>query len=318
MQRHPPDCPACAANRAALLKNAIPTHVCAAQQLTDRKLHHKQPLRPPLRQLSCSQLNANLNKPSQPQPLPSVRRARVLPPHQAGLKTFTTLVADKLRHFRCIQHTVLADTLVNEALQTYSNSNPCYDLMTIDKNIRRRTYDALNVFASMGIVLRRGKIVEWKGHSALFHHVRQCACEKASPTPTAHAHAQSCCHARMLSITRSIQTLRRNIERKRSYLQTLHRHKQSMCALLSRNLQSDSTRVCAGKYSVSSDLAFRVKSHASTIQLPFVLVVCNTQHRSKPSNIHLSEDRLTVGLTLDSPFRVLHDYTVVDRIMTRK
>ncbi|CAN8067617.1 unnamed protein product [Agarophyton chilense] len=161
MVRHPPDCAACAANRAALLRNAPPPRVC---ELSRREQHLRSP-RPPLRQIACpqqtryappSRVPAPSATPSKPKTLAArsaTSASAAIAPYQAGLKAFTSLVADKLVRFRSIQHTALADMLVAEALDGCQDK-PCYDSMTIDKNIRRRTYDTLNVFASMGIVVR--------------------------------------------------------------------------------------------------------------------------------------------------------------------
>eukprot|EP00737_Agarophyton_chilense_P002737 gb/GEZJ01003146.1/.p1 GENE.gb/GEZJ01003146.1/~~gb/GEZJ01003146.1/.p1 ORF type:complete len:362 (+),score=37.10 gb/GEZJ01003146.1/:377-1462(+) len=334
MVRHPPDCAACAANRAALLRNAPPPRVC---ELSRREQHLRSP-RPPLRQIACpqqtryappSRVPAPSATPSKPKTLAArsaTSASAAIAPYQAGLKAFTSLVADKLVRFRSIQHTALADMLVAEALDGCQDK-PCYDSMTIDKNIRRRTYDTLNVFASMGIVVRSGKNVMWKGHQAILQQMQPCRCKRERPShptdqprqthlpPRTH-HLQTCHVALLTHLKRNVQTRRSCIETKRRFLQALQRRQQSLCALLARNVQNDSSRVRAGRYSMCSDLSFRVPCHANCIEMPFIIVVCKASSSSSDSClVELSDDRLSVGLSFDTPFRVLHDYTLVDLVM---
>ncbi|CAJ0576816.1 unnamed protein product, partial [Mesorhabditis spiculigera] len=95
--------------------------------------------------------------------VPVIRKCRAplgRQPSNKGLKTFSAKVRDKVRVKGTTTYTQVADELVDEyfnSLAAIRNDKIAQDT----KNIRRRVYDALNVFIALKMIRRDKKQIHW-------------------------------------------------------------------------------------------------------------------------------------------------------------
>lgn len=306
MKSHPPDCSACAAHRAALLRNTAPTSPCPFRAALQPLLPLSSPSLEAATHIPAAASTPSTTTSVHPLQLPlqaPTRKARRPVALQHGLKTFTALVADKLRRLRRVGHAALADALVADTLARLHGET--HVVADVDKNVRRRTYDALNVFTSMAFVEREGKDVVWRGEEAFFARVNRCACGAA--------HRRGCERGRVQTMGRAVGALRRAIERKRGALRRLQTNRESLAAVVARNLARDHSRVYADKLSVADDLQFR-QVGVACVDLPFLLLVVN---KGVSSFVEMDDMRTKVAFTVRGAFRIMDDYTAVQLVARR-
>ncbi|ESQ40159.1 hypothetical protein EUTSA_v10014274mg [Eutrema salsugineum] len=81
-----------------------------------------------------------------------------------GLRQFSVMVCQKLEAKKITTYKEVADEIISDFATIKQNSEkPLNDNEYNEKNIRRRVYDALNVFMALDIIARDKKEIRWKG-----------------------------------------------------------------------------------------------------------------------------------------------------------
>ncbi|CAH8379778.1 unnamed protein product [Eruca vesicaria subsp. sativa] len=81
-----------------------------------------------------------------------------------GLRQFSVMVCQKLEAKKITTYKEVADEIISDFATIKQNSDkPLNDNEYNEKNIRRRVYDALNVFMALDIIARDKKEIRWKG-----------------------------------------------------------------------------------------------------------------------------------------------------------
>ncbi|KAL3839539.1 hypothetical protein ACJIZ3_024130 [Penstemon smallii] len=79
-----------------------------------------------------------------------------------GLRQFSLTVCQKVESKGITSYNEVADEIIAEILAAEQESTACIDEFS-DKNIRRRVYDAINVFTALDIITKDKKEIRWKG-----------------------------------------------------------------------------------------------------------------------------------------------------------
>lgn len=82
-----------------------------------------------------------------------------IPRAARGLRHFSKQVCDKVAEKGVTTYNEVADELAQDIQNSVGNEKQHYD----QKNIRRRVYDALNVFMAMDIIAKDKKVIRWLG-----------------------------------------------------------------------------------------------------------------------------------------------------------
>ncbi|CAO3609418.1 unnamed protein product [Mucor hiemalis] len=82
-----------------------------------------------------------------------------IPRAARGLRHFSKQVCDKVAEKGVTTYNEVADELAQDIQNSVGNEKQYYD----QKNIRRRVYDALNVFMAMNIIAKDKKVIKWLG-----------------------------------------------------------------------------------------------------------------------------------------------------------
>ncbi|KAG2262381.1 hypothetical protein Bca4012_012955 [Brassica carinata] len=81
-----------------------------------------------------------------------------------GLRQFSVMVCQKLEAKKITTYKEVADEIISDFATIKQNAEkPLNDNEYNEKNIRRRVYDALNVFMALDIIARDKKEIRWKG-----------------------------------------------------------------------------------------------------------------------------------------------------------
>ena len=226
-------------------------------------------------------------------------------PH--GLKDFTTTVATKLRSYRSASYTQLADELVNDAFARLRAENLPFNQSEVDKNVRRRVYDALNVFTSMGFVQRTGKTVVWNGHHAFLRMVGMSPCDCVEPTHT-------CALALLNTQKRRNTHLNAILTEKRARLEELRHQQQYVQSIVRRNASRDASRVTTGNdVRVTDDLEFKRPDH-HRVDLPFIMV---SAHPQTSVSLQMEHGKQSIVLDFSAAFRLWDGYAIAGRVVNR-
>lgn len=162
----------------------------------------------------------------------------------SGLKSFTILVVSELTtHAHAVSYAAVADALVASA-----RARGVAVAGDVDKNIRRRVYDALNVLVSMGFVERNGKLVKWRASSS---HVQQ--------------HDKSCDR-----LGAQIREIRNRVQQKRETRTQIAADVHALEWVVRRNAARDRAGVTEGVVEMG-DMRYQ-KVDSDGLGLPFVLV----------------------------------------------
>lgn len=223
-------------------------------------------------------------------------------------------VVSKLRaHAPSSSYTKVADELVVDALARLRAERVPFTEHDVDKNIRRRVYDALNVLASMGFVTRSGKDVAWKGVDGFMRHVglsvgeqRVCQCKLAVDAHTVHR-----CQNELQRRREERDAVRRLVEEKRSRLHELTSQEASLQRIVTRNAARDLHRVTTrSDVALTDDLEY-VRPDSNHIDLPFVMVSAASRTLIE---VAMDEHKQEAVFRFDGPF-CLHDgYSIVGRV----
>lgn len=219
---------------------------------------------------------------------------------QNGLKTFTMSVVAKLRNLKSpSSYTAVADDLVRDAFTRLHQASQTFNPQEIDKNVRRRVYDALNVLSSMGFVARSGKHVTWHGIAGFHRHV-SLPLPKAPPLESLVQKQQAA--------TAAVQ---KSIALKRTLLESLRTQQSSLQRLVSRNVARDSARVTTGLDVLVGDSLEYVHPDPHRVPLPFLLI-------SAPPlttvAVEMDPSHQDILFRFDKPFQIHHGYNVVAKV----
>jgi hypothetical protein len=81
-----------------------------------------------------------------------------------GLRQFSVMVCQKLEAKKITTYKEVADEIISDFATIKQNAEkPLNENEYNEKNIRRRVYDALNVFMALDIIARDKKEIRWKG-----------------------------------------------------------------------------------------------------------------------------------------------------------
>lgn len=183
----------------------------------------------------------------------------------------------------------------------------------VDKNIRRRVYDALNVLASMGFVTRSGKEVAWKGVDGFMRHVGLSIGERrvCGREPGADTHAVHRFQGELQRRVQERDAMRNVVEEKRRKLHELTSQEASLQKIVTRNAAKDLHRVTTrSDVALTDDLEY-VRPDSNHIDLPFVMVSAAPRTLIE---VEMDEHKEEAVFRFDGPF-CLHDgYSVVGRV----
>lgn len=237
-----------------------------------------------------------------------------------GLKSFAQCVANKLRIIGNAPYTTIADELVSDAINKFQRDGESYNEAEVDKNVRRRVYDALNVFCAVGMVLRCGKQVEWRGTAHLFRVEKnkpetECMCDGKLERKSFDIDQQCDCQGTVLKKLRNkVDLIKRQIMEKRERLKELRHEQICVQQIVRRNAARDDQRLTTGSdVLVSDDLEF-VRPDPNRVDLPFIMV--STAHTTDVA-IHMENSREQVSLQFDSKFRIHDGFSVVRQVCER-
>lgn len=237
-----------------------------------------------------------------------------------GLKSFAQCVANKLRVIGNAPYTSIADELVSDAITKFQRDGESYNEAEVDKNVRRRVYDALNVFCAVGMVLRCGKQVEWRGTAHLFRVEKnkpetECTCDRNVERKPFDSNQKCDCQGTVLKKLRNkVNKIKRQIVEKKERLNELRQEQICVQQIVRRNAARDDQRLTTGSdVLVSDDLEF-VRPDPNRVDLPFVMVstACTTDVA-----IHMEDGKEQVSLQFDSKFRIHDGFSVVRQVCQR-
>lgn len=195
----------------------------------------------------------------------------------------------------------MADELVEEAQRRLSNEGTPFNPAEIDKNVRRRVYDALNVFSSMGFVKRDGKTVTWKGTDGFLKLVGMHPCSCATSRHV-------CPPSRVRHFKTLISGTRQEISHKQARLEELRRQELSVRQIMSRNASKEGSRLTTGV--VRGDAMEYQSPDVDRVELPF-LMLCGTGD----VNVEISDAKDDIILTVKNTFQLLEGYSIVRSVM---
>lgn len=204
----------------------------------------------------------------------------------------------------------------------------------VDKNIRRRVYDALNVFVSMRVVQRaQGKDVIWRGTAGLMemlregdgdmdkNHLREddgvpspassnVATFATSGTPTGGRNGRLAFNA----LKRATRDARDGVTAKRARVAELREQHEWLRRIVTRNAGRDCGRVTTGgDIQVEDDLTFQAPDRLRA-QLPFVLV--STKAKTEVQ-MQVEDGHENIVFNFNAPFKVHDGYAIVAKMCER-
>lgn len=224
-------------------------------------------------------------------------------------------VVAKLRaHVPSSSYTNVADELVADALARLRSESLPFTQHDVDKNIRRRVYDALNVLASMGFVTRSGKHVAWKGVDGFMRHVglrmsEHISCQCAVGVLTCPQHR--CARSELQRRREERDAIRRVVEEKRRRLRELRGQEACLQRIVTRNAARDLHRVTTRSDVSLTDGLEYVRPDSNHVDLPFVMVSAAS---CTSIEMEMDEHKEEAVFRFNGPF-CLHDgYSIVGRV----
>lgn len=238
-------------------------------------------------------------------------------------------------------YTAVADDLVRDAFQRLRNDGKPFSEPEVDKNIRRRVYDTLNVLASMGFVARSGKDVEWKGIAGFMRNIGLRIPNASDPAMQCNCHlngtanvnssarlgegmfADECGRSSSTEIVHTCnlgpversklenERMRKRIAEKKTRVCELRNQEAHLQQIVTRNASRDSARIRTGfDVLVSDDLEY-VRPDANRVDLPFVMISTD----SKTSiELEMEDQRDEVAFRFDGPFKIHEGYSIVGQV----
>lgn len=249
-----------------------------------------------------------------------------------------SVVAKLKQYHSSSSYTAVADELVRDAFDRLRNDGQPFSAAEVDKNIRRRVYDALNVLASMGFVARSGKDVEWKGIAGFMRHVglripnvepdatgrATCECQSAGSSAgvSARQHGNvtddnsgitvhTCNLGPVDRCKLENERMRKRIAEKRARISELSSQEAYLEKIVTRNASRDSTGVTTGFDVLVSDDMEYVRPDPNRVDLPFVMI------STKPGthiNVEMEDDKEQVVFRFDAPFKIHEGYSIVGQV----
>lgn len=201
------------------------------------------------------------------------------PPAQCGknLRWTTVALARKMSTERERLSLHVADEVAAEAAAEALAASPGRDVAAIERNTRRRVYDALKVMVAVGAIARSGKSLRWVGVAGLRAAGKQPASagERAAPLTNARAGARGA-HAALLGKRRRLKELT-------GQLAAFEEHRKARCA-------TGAKRRCS----------------AVQVKFPFVMISA----RGLPAAA-VDASRANVQLRFDQPFALYAETDIV-------
>lgn len=242
---------------------------------------------------------------------------------ERGLKKLSVSVLNAVKSRGHTSYGDVAAALIREL----TGSEPSADAVVESKNVRRRVYDILNVLVAMGIVGKRGKVIQWngiQGADGLMAPTSASAITSSSAaglsgaagtegsgssSSATHQHSSSSStpfhstshpqhsHSHPTSTTRSseIEQLREKLEAKRQELIELYRTHMYLLGLAEYN------RLRAPNVPMEE-----------RIKVPFMVLSAPSDARIE---CELSEDSRQVLFRFNTPFEVRDDWQVIDHVL---
>lgn len=219
-------------------------------------------------------------------------------------------------------YTAVADDLVRDAFTRLKRDAQPYNAHEVDKNIRRRVYDTLNVLASMGFVARSGKDVQWKGVAGFMQlvglHIPQsddmpsqhghCGCQ-ASPHTSAVEH--SCAVGLVKKQRMENERLRKSIAEKKARIAELRSQQSSLQTIITRNVSRDSARVTTGMDVLVGDSMEYVHPDPKRVTLPFLMI--STDANTLVA-VEMDDHREEMVFRFDRPFQIHEGFNIVGQV----
>lgn len=250
-----------------------------------------------------------------------------------------SVVAKLKQYATSSSYTAVADELVRDAFSRLRSDGQDFSEPEVDKNIRRRVYDALNVLASMGFVARSGKDVEWKGIAGFMRHVGLRIPHVADPglqggcdcTGPANAGSTRCSsqflsgsgvgerdsvvHTCTLSPAEKHrlenEKMRKRVAEKRARVSELRSQEACLQQIVTRNASRDSARVTTGfDVLVSDDLEY-VRPDRNRVDLPFVMI--STDPGTSVA-VEMEDHKEEIVFRFDAPFKIHEGYSIVGQV----
>ncbi|XP_018443980.1 transcription factor-like protein DPA isoform X1 [Raphanus sativus] len=193
-----------------------------------------------------------------------------------GLRQFSVMVCQKLEAKKITTYKEVADEIISDFATIKQNAEkPLNDNEYNEKNIRRRVYDALNVFMALDIIARDKKEIRWKG--------LPITCKKDVEEVKSY-----------LQMDRN--KIMNSVQKKAAFLKELREKVSSLESLMSRN----------------KEMVVKTQGPAEGFTLPFILLETNPH---AVVEIEISEDMQLVHLDFNStPFSV-HDDAYILKLM---
>lgn len=250
-----------------------------------------------------------------------------------------SVVAKLKQYATSSSYTAVADELVCDAFSRLRTDGKHFSEPEVDKNIRRRVYDALNVLASMGFVARSGKDVEWKGIAGFMRHVGlriphvadtslhgACNCPAPPNAGSTRRSSQLLSGAGVVEGTSVVHTctlspverhrlenekVRKRIAEKRARVSELRSQESCLQQIVTRNASRDSARVTTGfDVLVSDDLEY-VRPDPNRVDLPFVMI--STDPGTSVA-VEMEDHKEEIVFRFDGPFKIHEGYSIVGQV----
>ncbi|KAJ0235083.1 Transcription factor-like protein DPA [Hirschfeldia incana] len=193
-----------------------------------------------------------------------------------GLRQFSVMVCQKLEAKKITTYKEVADEIISDFATIKQNAEkPLNENEYNEKNIRRRVYDALNVFMALDIIARDKKEIRWKGLPITskkdVEEVKSC-------------------------LQRDRNKAMNSVHKKAAFLKELREKVSSLESLMLRN----------------QEMVVKTQGPAEGFTLPFILVETNPH---AVVEIEISEDMQLVHLDFNSTPFSLHDDEYILKLM---
>ncbi|GJQ11595.1 hypothetical protein GpartN1_g3386.t1 [Galdieria partita] len=217
-----------------------------------------------------------------------------------GLKLMTLTICDAIQGHGSTTYAQLAQDLalvLGIPLPASSELKNDPNMAILEKNIRRRVYDCLNVLIAIGIIEKTdgGRYLKWIGKTNFLTE----QCHSGSSSPNVNMHKETCSgiakyhkNAMNEQLLSQLEQKRKTLEEKRENLELLRRQENAFQRLIDRNKK----------------LSRQYYVRESKIELPFILV------RTPPSSeifLETTEDQTMMKFKFTELFYLHGDAEVV-------
>lgn len=199
-------------------------------------------------------------------------------PQGKNLRWTAIALVDKLSRDRELLSSVVADEIALAASDDLLLAHPNRDAAAVERNTRRRVYDALKVMVAAGCVQKEGKALRWIGVDDL----RQGSCNVP--------------HPRQTTIRVSICKVRRSIANKKGILSDIQKRITAFQRFLSRRQEN----------------AFAPVPTENKLQFPFVLV------KAKTPIVTYSPGKKRVRVNTPSKFKLYSESDLICMMVERR